>query len=235
MTIVAEPGTRRPYTLDEFHRLRELGILLPDHVARLRDGEIWSSPGPYREAPPDEARHRFTYADYYLMCEGGILDWAERVELWDGDIVLMERMEPRRISSAHACLDALLPLYDECCIQLSANLPIHLEEHTCIKADLAVVRRPSLHDDHPLAYDIHLMALVSDRGTRDELRGRLLACARAEVPETWLLDTGTQTIEVHRDLRDGEYCSVHEVGMGDTLAPAEFPNCIVAVKDVFRW
>jgi len=58
-----------------------------------------------RRSAPDVRRRRFTRADYHAMGRAGILDHRERLELIDGEILVISPIGRRHA----ACVDRILP------------------------------------------------------------------------------------------------------------------------------
>ena len=52
-------------------------------------------------------RHRFTVAEYYAMADAGILTENDRVELLDGDIIVMPPIRPWHAASVNRFIDLL--------------------------------------------------------------------------------------------------------------------------------
>jgi Uma2 family endonuclease len=85
------------------------------------------------------ARYRFTVDDYYRLAQAGILGEDDRVELIEGEIVMMTP-----IGSRHAaCVDRLLELVQRCAAgrgTLRVQGPIRLDAHSEPEPDLALLK-----------------------------------------------------------------------------------------------
>jgi Uma2 family endonuclease len=56
--------------------------------------------------------------------------------------------------------------------------------------------------------------------------------ARAAVPEVWLVDVGRSTVEAHRDPGASGYRARQLIDLEGSLAPAAFPDTVLAVRDL---
>src|SRR6266850_76096 len=78
------------FTVGEYYRLVEIGVLRSRSPVELLDGEIYDLSPP----APCPAIHRFSVKDYYRMVETGLLTPDARVELLDGVICDMSPVGP---------------------------------------------------------------------------------------------------------------------------------------------
>jgi Uma2 family endonuclease len=58
----------------------------------------------------------------------------------------------------------------------------------------------------------------------------LYACSG--IVEAWLIDVSRGTITIYRDASPDGYASSRVVRRGERLAPAAFPDCLLAVEDI---
>jgi Uma2 family endonuclease len=183
--------------------------------------------------PTDVLKRRFTVDDYYRMAQAGILGPEDRVELIEGEIV---EMSP--IGKEHAsCVKRIHHLFSERLrkrVLVSVQDPIRLGERSEPEPDIALLR---VRDDfyaggHPGPDDIHLLVEVADT-TQDYDRGvKKDLYAKAGIQEAWLVDIPARRIEVYRRPAAGRYDDVRHVGLGQTLSPLAFPECVVGVDEV---
>ena len=75
MREIETPLTLRLWTVDEYHRMAEAGILQPDERVELLTGQVI-------EKYSDWTPRLWTVDEYYRMAEVGILQSDERVELY---------------------------------------------------------------------------------------------------------------------------------------------------------
>ena len=102
--------TRYKFTVDQYHKMAEVGVLPREYGAKLLDGVVWDrSPLVRNRCHPalkggvtrflneaaglaeefDAQIHKYTAAEYQVMGKTGILTGDDRVELIDGEIVLV--------------------------------------------------------------------------------------------------------------------------------------------------
>lgn len=171
---------------------------------------------------------RFTRAEYdRLVAEGWFA--GEPVELLAGHLV---RVSPQ--GAAHAAtvriLTRLLVPRLVGRADVGVRLPFAASDDSEPEPDLALVAVSDDRSQHPsqafLVIEVSASSQERDRG----LKARIYA--DAGVPEYWIVDIAARSIEVRLDPRDGRYARVCRVGPGATLAPAAFPDVVIAVDDV---
>jgi Uma2 family endonuclease len=142
---------------------------------------------------------RWTRAEYERMAETGVLRPDERVELLDGEILLV--MTPQ--NSPHAAVigkteDVLRQTFGRG-IWVRTQMPLILDPDSEPEPDLAVVPgSPSDYvQEHPRT--ALLVVEVADT-TLEKDRGRKAATyARAGIPEYWIVNLVDHCLEVYRD------------------------------------
>ena len=139
---------------------------------------------------------KFTVSEYYRMGEAGILGRDERVELIDGEILVMPPIGPGHAWRVDSTADYVTRRLDEQFIVRSQN-PIHLDDGSEPQPDIAIILRRSAGYGaaHPTPADVLLVIEVADssleydRGVKAHLYGR------AGVPETWVKNLPEDCIE----------------------------------------
>lgn len=174
--------------------------------------------------------HRFDVHEYHRMIEVGILEEGARIELIDGEIVQMHPIGSRHF----ACVSALNE-------RLSAGLagrflvsvqgPVRLDRYSEPEPDVALLRR---RDDFyasalPEAADAFLVIEVADTSLLVDRRVKLPLYAAAGIPEVWLIDLNTDTVEVYRQPEGQAYRDCTRVTTG-IVAPLAAPDLQIDVR-----
>jgi Uma2 family endonuclease len=179
-------------------------------------------------------RRRFTRKEYYRMAEAGILAERERVELIRGEIVEMSPIGDRHaafVDNLNRLLVRRLP--DEVIVRVQG--PVALAEDTEPQPDFTVLRRRAVPykareawaEDALLVVEVADTSLAYDRSTKRRLY------AEAGIPEYWVVDCATETIEVHRDPGPDGYREVSLESGVATLRLQAFPDVELSTVDIF--
>ena len=183
-------------------------------------------------SPTLETR-KFTVAEYYHMGEAGILKPDERVELVEGEIIVMPPIGPQHASNVDISTEALI-LSAEGRYVVRVQNPVHLDEGSEPQPDVALLRP---RDDryttsHPTPSDVLLVIEVADSTLEYDRQVKAHVYGRAGVPETWVQNLPEDCIERFTEPGTEGYAqhSVHR--RGETLAPASLPDLELAVADL---
>ena len=165
--------------------------------------------------PTTPARRLFTVDDYHAMARAGILGEDDRVELIEGEIVVMPPVGSRHA----ACVDILAELLIRAVDHRTAirvQSPVRLDESTEPEPDVCVlVRRDDAYSENlPQPEDVLLIIEVSDTSLDYDRRVKTQLYARHGIRQFWLIDLRSCTLEVHRVPGPEGYRerSVHEGG-----------------------
>lgn len=147
--------------------------------------------------PPWPVR-RFTVAEYRRMCETGILQEDDRVELLDGWIVPKMTHNPPHDASVQLCqaaVGAVLPRAWTLRIQSAVTAGDSEPE-----PDLAVVRGPLRRyaDHHPCGDEIGLLIEVAETSLARD-RAKLAIYAEVGIPQCWIVNLIDQQVEVYSE------------------------------------
>src|SRR6266545_6472926 len=104
---------------------------------------------------PGTARRRFTAEEVLHMVEAGILDPDERIELLEGELVVVTPQGPGH-SSRLMALDQLLAEAYRGIGSVRVQLPLDASPHALPEPDIAVVRGSAVDyaDRHPGGPDV---------------------------------------------------------------------------------
>ena len=182
---------------------------------------------------PAVRRWRFTVEDYHRMGEAGLFHEDDRVELIEGDVVVMSPIGSRHVGTV-ARIDALLhPGLGPNAVILVQS-PIRLGDQSEPQPDLAVLRpRPDFYTNSlPGPEEVFLVIEVMDTTAAYDRGVKLGLYARAGVAEVWLVDLNRELVECHRRPSGNGYAESRVVPRGGSLAPGAFPDVVLAVDTI---
>ena len=178
-------------------------------------------------------RRRFTTKEYIRMAEAGIVGEGERVELVEGEILIMApigRDHGAGVSRQFRVLTAYAPGR----FTIWTQTTIYLGEDFSPEPDLVILkfREDDYAGKDPAAEDILLIiedarsSLAYDRDTKS----RLYAVAR--VPETWVVDLQGRAMERFADPGPDGYRQHTTLHSGERIRPVLLPDIELAVDDL---
>lgn len=179
-------------------------------------------------------RRRFTWEEYHRMGEAGVLRPKERVELIEGEIIVMTPIGPRHSACVAELTRRLVPAIGDRALLWPQN-PVRLPRDTEPEPDIVLLRPRAdrYAADSARAEDVLLLIEVADTSYRYDSRVKLPLYARARVAETWIVDLMHDVVEVYRDPSASNYAVSTRVERGGIVAPAALPDVILTVDDAF--
>lgn len=180
----------------------------------------------------ERARRLFTIEEYERMVETGILSQDDRVELIEGEIV---EMSP--IGDAHAAFVANLNhllvngFGDRARVWVQG--PVRVPPRSKPQPDLALLRLRSYVRSGARTEDALLFIEVSDTSLRYDRTVKLRLYARAGIPEYWIVDASSETVEVYRAPSGDRYADLQRLARGARIAPLAFPEKTIPVDAIF--
>jgi Uma2 family endonuclease len=175
-------------------------------------------------------KRRFTADEYQRMVSAGILRENDRVELIDGQVLVMHAIGPRH----NACVargnrDLVRAAGDEAIVlpQGSVRLDVFYQP----QPDLVLLRpRDDFYASrHAAPGDILLVIEVAETSLEYDRDVKAPVYAAAGVPEYWLADLNDNVVWCYSSPERGVYRSVEQRRRGQTLAPGLLPACAIAV------
>ena len=175
-------------------------------------------------------RRRFTVAEYYAMADAGILAHKERVELLDGEIVIMAPIGNRHQSGVDR-LTAMLAATLQGRAIVRVQGPARLDDGSEPQPDIALLRPLADYyaSDHPGPADVLLLIEVADSTVDFDRNTKLRLYALAGIPEVWIANLRERRMEAYADPVGGEYTSVRHIGVEDSISPRHFPDIALPV------
>ncbi len=178
------------------------------------------------------SRRRFTVHEYHRMGEAGILHEDDRVELIEGELIVMAAIGTRHFTCVNELNRFLVRgVGDEAIV--SVQNPVRLDDHGEPQPDLTVIRPRDYRESLPNPEDVLLLIEVSDTTLRYDREVKLPLYAGAGIREVWIVDLPGETVERHTEPSTDGYDLVQRVRRGDTLRPEALPALAVPVDAVF--
>ena len=188
---------------------------------------------PATAVEPLPVPRKFTVAEYYRMVDAGILQPKERVELIEGDILVMPPIGPFHAEGVDDFIE-FFSQYAAGRFRVRVQSPVHLGEHLDLQPDVVLLRRrPGGYGRaHPTAADILLVIEVADSTLAYDRDIKAHIYGRAGVPETWVLNLPEDCIEVFRQPGPQGYAQHTSYRRGDRIRPVSLPDLEFAVADL---
>jgi Uma2 family endonuclease len=178
------------------------------------------------------ARRRFTIKQYEKMVATGILAQDDRVELIDGEIIEMGPMSVPHPAIVTNLTHLLMPRVEGRAwvwVQAAVRVP----PRSMPQPDLALLRLRSYMRKGPTTADALLFIEVADTSLQYDRTVKLRLYARAGIPEYWIVDENTETVEVYRAPSGEQYVDRQALARGETFAPLACPDATIPVDPIF--
>ena len=178
-------------------------------------------------------RKQFTVDEYHAMAQAGIIGADDRVELIEGEIILMAPIGSRH----QAVVDRLTRLFinrvgERAIVRVQG--PVRLARITEPQPDLQLLapRNDFYAAAHPSQQEALLVVEVADTSLRFDRGEKALIYARRGVRELWIVDLQGERILVRRQPGAAGYGESLEVTGGGSLAPQAFPDVVVNADEL---
>jgi Uma2 family endonuclease len=186
-----------------------------------------------RPEAAERARYLFSVDEYERMGEAGIFPPECRVELIEGEIVLMNP-----INEPHSgTVNWLVGFFSEALgrtVVVSVQNPIRIRPRNEPRPDLALLRPRAdyYRNGHPSLGDVLLAIEVADSTLAYDTRVKVPMYARAGIPEVWVVDVNRPAILVYREPTPEGYAETRAYRPGEVVSPLAFPELAIGVSDV---
>jgi Uma2 family endonuclease len=172
----------------------------------------------------------FTVREYHLMGEAGIFGEDDRVELIEGEIIVMAAIGTRHAS----CVKRLVAEFSELDRKLTilgVQDPIQLTERTEPQPDVVLLqfRADYYSTAHPRPDEVLLLVEVSDSTLDFDRDVKVPNYALSGIQEVWLWDLEENCLEVYRNPTGNGYALMQRFWRGQQVSPLAFPELTVNV------
>ena len=175
----------------------------------------------------------FSADDYQRLGMEGILHEDDRIELIDGEIVLMSPIGDRHL----ACVDMLASqLFNGVAGQAIVRVQgsIRLGDDSEPQPDIALLRpRDDFYASQSAGPDdILLIVEVANTSLNYDRQKTAETYARHHLPEVWIANLRDDCIERYRNPAEGEYADVRQFSRGERISPSLLPDVELEVDNI---
>lgn len=170
-------------------------------------------------------RKRFDSDTYLRMAETGILSPTDRVELINGEILVMTPIGPRHGAAVNAGNRALVRTVGERAL-VWVQTTVVLDAFAVPEPDIALLRpRNDFYaTKHPGVQDILLIVEVADSSLEYDSTVKLGLYAILGIPEYWIADLRNDRLLVYSQPEGDAYRVARELHRGQLIAPLFLPE-----------
>lgn len=201
--------------------------------ARINSQTLRKRPAQLLEEAGQPVPRRFTVEEYYKMVEAGVLHEGERVELIEGEIIVMSPQGSKHASSASRAAEwFFLNFASRCCVRIQA--PIHLDDLSEPEPDivLAVTSEDYYSDHHPIPSEILMVMEVSYSTLDFDRKRKSRIYAQAGIRQYCLLNLNARELEDYRQPSADGYRSKQTYAEDQSFNLMAFPKISIKVADL---
>lgn len=192
---------------------------------------------PYRPAPTDPPRKRWTRAECAKFEASGLWD-QQHLELIRGELISKMGKKRPHVNALVAVQAWLMRTFGEQFVNPEAPIDVAPEDNPTNEPepDLVVLAKPSreFQDANPRPADIRLVVEISDSTLGFDLTTKAELYARARIIEYWVIDVAARRLIMHREPREGLYRSVTAYGEDEAASPLASPQNDFRVAGAFN-
>jgi Uma2 family endonuclease len=167
------------------------------------------------------------------MAEAGILKAQDRVELIEGEILQMAAVGVKHAATVKRLNRLFYQRLDDR-VLIGVQDPVQLSETSEPQPDLALLkpREDYYATGHPQLPDLFLLVEVADSTVDYDRTIKMPLYAKVGVPEAWLIDLVSRTIEVYRKPQNSGYQSLVILQADEFLSIEACPDILFAVNEI---
>ena len=205
----------------------------PDPIAIQQEPPAAAAAAPPESPPPGREKRKFTVAEYYRMAEVGVLSPEERVELIEGEIIVMAPIGPLHAGDILRSI-RLFTRRDDDRFTVQIQNPLRLDDGSEPEPDLMLLR-PRADDyttAHPTPADTLLVIETSDSSLAYDREVKIPLYARAGIPQTLIKNLPGDCIESFDQPGPEGYARHIIYRRGDRIRLVSLPDLELAVADL---
>lgn len=216
---------RRKFTVDEYERMIDLGILNQGHrVELIRGVVVIKGVGkPYR----------FTVEEYEQLVKQGMLTEDDRAELIRGEIVTKMTINAPHASTVKRTHRVFARSFGDRVV-LGSQDPVQLTD-SVPEPDVSVLefRADFYADAHPTADETLLLVEVADSSLDEDRNVKGPLYAQSRIREYWIVNLIDDCVEVYRSPRpDGTWGEQQTLRRNDQIEIQALPGTTISISDI---
>ena len=214
MTTTKRLPAVRPFTPEECEILAAAGIIAEGEQAAVLAG-----------------KRLFTVAESLAMLEAGVLHEDDRIELIDGELLVMPPIGDNHDNTTDWLAELSFRYFgDRARVRVQGS--IRLSNMSAPQPDIAILRRRPLSDSRPYyPEDIFLLIEVANTSLRYDSGPKLARYAAAGIVEVWVVNLRDAVVTAYTGLSESGYTNVRTYQRGEGISPQAFPDVSLAVAD----
>ena len=176
--------------------------------------------------------YRFSVEEYHKLGETGIFHEDDRVELLNGELVIMAPIGVRHMNAVRRLINLFARRFGERCL-VDAQNPVMIDGQSEPQPDILLLR-PDVErtETAPLPEDVLLLVEVADSSLIYDQTDKRDAYARNGIVEYWLVDLTRNQLIVFRDSDGRAFQTELRFRAPESVAPLAFPDTPFAVAAV---
>ncbi len=176
--------------------------------------------------------YKFTFDEFYRLYEIGLIESKDRIELLNGEIIIMHAIGHRHAQTVTNLTADFLEQSRRRYL-ISPQNPVVLEEYSAPQPDIVVVpwsRRKA--NRHPTPSEVFLIIEVADSSLQYDRGDKMRAYAACGITEFWILNLEDDVLEIHRQPEGSAYRELLTIPADGTASPLAFPDVFIALADI---
>jgi len=175
--------------------------------------------------------YQFSVEEYLKLGEVGIFQEDDRVELLNGNIVIMSPIGIRHMNAVRRLNNHFARRFGKRCL-VDAQNALVIDGQSMPQPDLLLLRADLDESRAPHPEDVLLLVEVADSSLLYDQRDKLAAYARNGIVEYWLLDLTRNELHVFRDPAGSAYRTTQVIRREESIAPLAFADTPVALAEI---
>ncbi|HEV7401364.1 MAG TPA: Uma2 family endonuclease [Chthoniobacteraceae bacterium] len=174
---------------------------------------------------------RFSVEEYNKMGEAGIFGPEDRVELLDGEILIMSPIGLRHILAVTWIVDWFGD-HGRKRYSISPGNPVFLHDYSEPQPDIMLVPRVRRMAHKSRPNEVFLLVEVSESSLSFDRGRKRKAYAQAGVREYWIVNLEEDVLQVFRQPEGENYAVTLRFALGESVSPLAFEDLMVPVAEI---